>query len=387
MLDGRMKLLQLAPDQIVVPPNGESPVAKKDDAILRRSIEVGGVHQPLVVLKEDGVYTLVKGSRRLRAARELGLQTVPVLLDQPPTGEPPARYRQRLRFILSHHRQDLRPSQKAHLIDLLKATFSLNHAQVAAYLGVDADSITNWLAVKHYIPSIAKALDTGRLTMQSARLFDRFNPDGQRAVWKKHHRQLTASKGGQISKSLRRQYSPEQFPDFLSNPEAIKRRVAAARARKGAPKRPRGSLVEQRRTLAKRFAEKETELNQTRADLQAERRPPRRRSRHSARPAAASGSPRPPRAGRGEMARQPQAGPLIRFADSLRCSPAGPPLPFARSGAPLHPLIPHFPIGFRDPPHALFAPHCRGFRRPRCGLAAVPRSHGLRRDGRARSST
>jgi ParB/RepB/Spo0J family partition protein len=263
-----MKLLQLPPSQIVIPTKGRSPVAKKDDAILRRSIEVGGVHQPVVVIEENGRYVLVKGSRRLRAAKELKLATVPVLVDEPPEGELPERYRQRLRFILSHHRQDLRPSQKAQLIDLLKATFGLNHSQVAAYLGVDADSITNWLAVKNYIEPIAKALDHGKITMQAARIFDGLSERGQRDLWKKHRPELSASTGGRLAKTLRRQYPPEKFPAYYRDPERSQHRLAAAQARQGEPHLRRGALVEQRRNLAKRLAAKETELAGARAELQ-----------------------------------------------------------------------------------------------------------------------
>lgn len=47
---------------------------------LRESISVHGILTPLVVRKEGDAYTLIAGHRRLQAARELGLETVPVLV-------------------------------------------------------------------------------------------------------------------------------------------------------------------------------------------------------------------------------------------------------------------------------------------------------------------
>lgn len=261
-----MKAATLSLETIDVPEDVERPADRVADDQLLRSIEAGGIQQPLVVIPGKGrKFLLIDGLRRLRAARALKLKTVPAVIDAPPSGLDAGEYRRKLRFILDEHRQDLLPSQKAELIETLKKMFSMNHKQVSAYLGIDQDSVTNWLAVKHYIPPVVQALDEGHLTMQAARTFDGMTPEGQAKIWKAHSAELLKG-GAKLHKKFRAQYPPTEHPSLYRDPEAITARLARASGKRKAKSRV-PILHDEKKRLLESLEMKEAELRDGREEL------------------------------------------------------------------------------------------------------------------------
>src|SRR5437763_1663671 len=158
-----------------------------EDDKLRLSIERTGIQQPLVVSQiGEGRYVLIDGCRRLEVAKYLKIPSVPCVIDEPPDGVPAEDYRDRIRFILDEHRQDLFPSQRAALIKTLMKNFKMNRKQVGEYLGVNATTIANWLIVDSYISEVAQAIDAGEITQHAARVFAGMTPKGQKHVWETH---------------------------------------------------------------------------------------------------------------------------------------------------------------------------------------------------------
>jgi ParB family chromosome partitioning protein len=151
----------IAVENITIPEWCERPFVKNADDRDRSSIEKNGIQQPLVVLEADGGLVLVKGLRRLRIAKALGLGKVPVITTPVPEGASVDDYGRELRLSLDVHRSDLLPSQKATVIETLKARFGMNNKQVAAFLHCDADTCTNVLAIRRYIPPVVAAIDAG----------------------------------------------------------------------------------------------------------------------------------------------------------------------------------------------------------------------------------
>lgn len=95
-------------------------------------------------------------------------------------------YRRRLRFILDEHRQDLLPGQRASLINTLKERFKMNNKEVGAYLGVDASTIRTWLLVDSLIPDVVQEVDSGTVSLHSARSLEGTTAAGQEKVLAEH---------------------------------------------------------------------------------------------------------------------------------------------------------------------------------------------------------
>jgi ParB/RepB/Spo0J family partition protein len=272
----RLPVILVAVDSIMVPDVARRPnPSKQEDEVLTRSIQQGGVQQPLVVLEAGENYRLVDGWRRLQVAHQLGLPKVPCVVDSPPRDVDPESYARQIRFILDEHRQDLLASQKAELIVKLKENMGLGNGQMAAYLGVDPDSITNWLAVRRYIPDVLRALDAGAITMQQAKAFEGMSEDGQRTVWKRHAEELSQARGG-THRRISGLYPPDKFPHFYVNPE--RRAAQLARAKRGARRtKQRASYTqeEKKKLLASvemkeaELAELKEEANQSKREIQA----------------------------------------------------------------------------------------------------------------------
>jgi ParB/RepB/Spo0J family partition protein len=263
----RLPVLMIPVESIGVPAEASRPRPNRlEDEVLLRSIRQGGVQQPLVVLAVGHGYQLVDGSRRLQAARSLGLPKVPAVVDVPTGDLDPESYGRRIRFILDEHRQDLLPSQKAELIVKLKEAMGLNNGQMATYLGVDPDSITNWLAGRRYIPEVVRAIDVGALTMQQAKALEGMGEEGQRVVWKKHSEELMEARGGS-HRRIREQYPPSKFPQYYINPER-RAAILSRGKRPGSGARSKASYTaEEKKKLLASVEMKEAELAELKEEM------------------------------------------------------------------------------------------------------------------------
>lgn len=235
----------------------ETPSATEDTQ-LADSIRKGGVQQPLIVLPHGDRYRVVKGTRRLAAALLLGIPKVPCVIDRVPEGEDPIAYARRVRFITDEHRQDLMPSQKAEIIERLKKDMGFTNTDVAAYLGVVPDTVTNWTAPLRYIPQVREAIDSGGLTMRAARVFVGLSEKGQRHILREHLTELTGETGkNMVHRVLRKRYSPASHPDFYRDSQK-----SEAAIRKAQPKNraQRSYSADEKRSLLGSVEMKEGEL-------------------------------------------------------------------------------------------------------------------------------
>lgn len=211
----------------------KAPNADADKA-LAASVKLSGIHQPLAVIPgKDGRFTLVKGTRRLAAAEENGIERVPVVVNFPPTGATGKElkaYRDRLRFILDSKRQDLTPSQRAKVVAEAQGKFGLNNKEIAALIGVDAASITNWKRIEHYAKPVVAAIDRGELSLHHAVAFEGLRPAAQVKVYSELKDEFTQSSGRKMQSLVRKRFSPAKHPEMWEQPkksaEKIQKRVA-----------------------------------------------------------------------------------------------------------------------------------------------------------------
>lgn len=135
-------------------------------ADLSASILKHGVLQPLLVARDDSTegYVLIAGERRLQAARQAGLETVPALVRT-------ASDQQYLEWALIENlqRSDLNPLEAAEGYRQLADTFGLSHEDVAKQIGKSRTAITNTLRLLKLSPASQQALSKGSISEGHAR--------------------------------------------------------------------------------------------------------------------------------------------------------------------------------------------------------------------------
>jgi ParB family transcriptional regulator, chromosome partitioning protein len=159
--------MQISPDLIT--PNPHQPRAKfspEGISELASSIKEHGIIQPLIVTQdvETLAYTLIAGERRLKAAKEAGLKTVPVIIREASDQE-----RLELALIENVQRADLSPLETAEAYHQLSTQFKLNHSQIAERVGKSRVAVTNTLRLLNAPPSVKQALVQEQISEGHAR--------------------------------------------------------------------------------------------------------------------------------------------------------------------------------------------------------------------------
>lgn len=160
-LESRGNLLELPLHSIVANPN--QPRRTFDEtgiAELATSVGELGILQPLLVREiGGGVYELIAGERRLRAAHAAGLETVPAIAVE--TDERGSLERA---IVENIHRADLNPVEEAAAYRQLIAEAGLTQEELGDRLGKNRVTITNALRLLDLPTSIQRMLVEGRLT-------------------------------------------------------------------------------------------------------------------------------------------------------------------------------------------------------------------------------
>ena len=150
-------------------PNPRQPRESMDTenlAELAASITEHGILQPLIVSKDEvtGMYTLIAGERRLRAAKMVGLEKVPVIVRT-------VNEQQRLveALIENIQRADLSPLESARGFQQLGDEFNLTHDEIAAQVGKSRTTVTNTMRLLKLPALVQEALATGKISEGHAR--------------------------------------------------------------------------------------------------------------------------------------------------------------------------------------------------------------------------
>ncbi len=157
---------KISPDLIKA--NPRQPRSNFNDpalAELIQSIREYGIIQPLVVTRVADGYELIAGERRLRAARQMGLKEVPIVVretqDQEKLG---------LALIENIQREDLNPVELAIAYKQLAEEFNLNQDALAKKLGKSRPSVTNTMRILNLPGEIQLALINGEISEGHAKI-------------------------------------------------------------------------------------------------------------------------------------------------------------------------------------------------------------------------
>lgn len=224
-------------------------VSTDADKALAASVKLSGIHQPLAVIPNGQRFTLVKGTRRISAAEENGLDKVPVVVNTPSAGLSKAelkQYRDRLRFILDSKRQDLTPSQEVAVIEEAQRTFKMNNKEIAALIGWDPATITNKKRIRHYAKPVVAAIDRGELTLHHAVAFEGLKPAAQVKVLSGLRDVGLKLSGRKLQTLVRKQFSPTKFPEMWEAPQKSAAKIQHRTAQRQRLIKARSKPVSQR---------------------------------------------------------------------------------------------------------------------------------------------
>lgn len=153
----------------MIEPNPRQPresMSEENLSELAASISEHGILQPLIVTHDPitGMYTLIAGERRLRAAKIAGLEKVPVIIRTVTDQE-----RLELALIENVQRADLSPLETAAAYRQLAEEFNLSHEEIAVKVGKSRVSVTNSLRLLKLPLQVQEALISQTITEGHAR--------------------------------------------------------------------------------------------------------------------------------------------------------------------------------------------------------------------------
>ncbi len=153
---------------------------------LSHSIKEQGIIQPLLVRKDINGYELVAGERRLRAAKMIGLDQVPVVIKNITDTA-----MLEMSIVENIQRENLNPMEEAEAYHQLITEFNLTQDQAAERVGKSRPSVANLLRLRQLPKQIKADIINGALSMGHARaLLGAETSAQQNAAW-----QAVVSKG------------------------------------------------------------------------------------------------------------------------------------------------------------------------------------------------
>ena len=151
-----------------VEPNAAQPRKAFDPAeleTLAESINEYGMIQPITVRMMDGMYQIITGERRWRAARMAGLSEVPVIVitaDDKKAAE--------LALVENIQRSDLNPIEEALGFAALIEEYGLTQEEAAKRIGKSRSAVTNILRLLNLPESVRKMVENGEISTGHAKV-------------------------------------------------------------------------------------------------------------------------------------------------------------------------------------------------------------------------
>jgi len=150
-----------------IQPNPFQPRKRFDEsrlAELAESIRQHGIVQPLVVRQKGNAYELVVGQRRLEAARIVGLERVPVIVNAFEDIE-----MVQVALIENLQREDLNAIEEAEAYRRLIEEFGMTQEGLAKVLGRSRPAIANTIRLLNLSPEVQEIVSRGTISMGHAR--------------------------------------------------------------------------------------------------------------------------------------------------------------------------------------------------------------------------
>lgn len=147
---------------------------------LSDSIKAQGILQPLLARKASRGYELVAGERRLRAAKQAGLEKVPVMIKEITDAQ-----MLEMSIVENIQRENLNPIEESEAYHRLMTEFNLTQEECSQRVGKSRSAVANFLRLRQLAEPIRSSIVAEDLTMGHARaLLGLESAAQQTAAWK-----------------------------------------------------------------------------------------------------------------------------------------------------------------------------------------------------------
>ncbi|MDP1880529.1 MAG: ParB/RepB/Spo0J family partition protein [Parachlamydiaceae bacterium] len=165
--DPQDELKEVNLDQIIVNPYQPRREFKTEDLeeLAESILSVGIIHPPLVSTpNESGLYELIAGERRFRAAQLANLKTIPVIIRK--TNQTLSAH---AALIENIQRVDLNPLEVSKALKTLMKDFNLNQDDVALKIGKKRSTIANYLRLLNLPQNLQDSVSKGFISFGHAK--------------------------------------------------------------------------------------------------------------------------------------------------------------------------------------------------------------------------
>lgn len=208
-------------------------------AELVHSIKEKGVIQPILIRKVAAGYELVAGERRLRAAREAGLETIPAVVRNITEGEA-----LEMAIIENVQREDLNPIEVAEAFAALGNDFGLSQEEIAAKVGKERPTVANYLRLLKLPREIREGIVEEKISMGHAKAILTVSPEPlmQEAYRKIVARSLSVRQAEILSRTIMRNRKKELKSKENLMPIEVRDLLVDLQKRLGARVKMRGTI-------------------------------------------------------------------------------------------------------------------------------------------------
>jgi ParB family chromosome partitioning protein len=185
-------------------------------AELADSIRAQGIVQPVVVRPiGDGIYELIAGERRWRAAQIAGVEDIPAVIRDVPDEVSVA-----MALIENIQREDLNPLEEATALRRLIDDFQMTHQEAAEAVGRSRAAVSNLLRLLELMQEVKDMIDMRLIEMGHARALLSLDDDLQvQAAREVVHKRLsvrdTENLVRRLQQSRKKKGSRRVDPDIL----------------------------------------------------------------------------------------------------------------------------------------------------------------------------
>jgi ParB family transcriptional regulator, chromosome partitioning protein len=140
---------------------------------LAQSIEEHGIFQPIILKRVKQGYIIVSGERRFRAAKKVGLKTIPSIIRQYEEAKVAE-----IALAENLQRENLTPIEEAEAYRMVMGTLKLTQSDLATKIGKSRSHVTNILGLLSLPSEVQDMLLSNQISMGHARSLSKLeNPN------------------------------------------------------------------------------------------------------------------------------------------------------------------------------------------------------------------